>query len=429
MGIPRGTAIGSVVVDEPLASGRSDLYRGRQRGLEREVIVRVLPRDRSGPRAERFWREARFAARIAHPNVLQVFDCLARDGDVYLVRECVDGSSLREALDHARETGSQRLRPELAARIALELAVALEQLHLHSVVHTDLRPEHILVSRRGELKLDGLGGAREPGELPADASTLDPTYAAPELGRGARVDARADVHSLGALLEELVSGRRPGSAYAEVAHAPRRLRRLIRACRAPSPALRPDLAEVMHRLRHAAGPLDTRAQRAELATWMWQVRVRSRARSLRPGDAKDGGVPLPVVPTPSSRRALRRGRGRAVAAGGGAALLVLGALLLRQVSADPEPGTAAEAVPSVSSPPPMAALTLAVYPWARVEIDGRDTFYTPRAMPVELAPGPHEVVLDHPSHGEVRRVLELQAGERRTLRHAFVPRETPRSEE
>ena len=422
MGIPRGTAIGSVVVDEPLDSGRSDLYRGRQRGLEREVTVRVLPRDRSGPRAEEFWREARFAARIAHPNVLQVFDCLARDGDVYLVREYVDGSSLREALDRARETGSERLRPQLAARIALELAVALEQLHLHSVVHTDLRPEHVLVSRRGELKLDGLGGAREPGELPADASTLHPTYAAPELGRGARVDARADIHSLGALLEELVSGRRPGSAYAELIHAPRRLRRLIRACRAPSPALRPTLAEVMRRLRRAAGPVDARAQRAEVATWMWQVRVRSRARALRPGDTPQSSVRPPIVQT---RPPLQLGRRRALVVGSGAALLALAALLLGRVSADPEP----EPVPQVSAPPPSAALTLAVYPWARVEIDGRDSFYTPRAQPVELTPGPHEVVLDHPSHGQVRRVLELQAGERRTLRHTFVPRETPWSAE
>ncbi|MBW2413159.1 MAG: serine/threonine protein kinase [Deltaproteobacteria bacterium] len=426
MGIPRGTAIGSVVVDEPLDSGRSDLYRGRQRGLEREVVVRVLPRDRSGPRAEHFWREARFAARIAHPNVLQVFDCLARDGDVYLVREYVDGGSLREVLDRARETGSQRLRPQLAARITLELAVALEQLHLHSVVHTDLRPEHILVSRRGELKLDGLGGAREPGELPVDASELDPTYAAPELGRGARVDARADVHSLGALLEELVSGRRPGSAYAEVAHAPRRLQRLIRACRAPSPALRPDLAEVMHRLREAAGPVDARTQRAEVATWMWQVRVRSRARSLRPGEADDDPARPPAM---QIRPPLRAGRHRALAAAGAMGLLALGAVLLGRVSAGPEP----EPLPAVSAalpPPPQAAtLTLAVYPWARVEIDGREPFYTPRAEPLELVPGPHEVVLDHPSHGEVRRVLELRAGERRTLRHTFIPRETPWSTE
>lgn len=415
MGIPRGTSIGSVVVDEPLARG-DDLYRGRQRGLEREVSVRVLPRERSGPVAERFFREARFAARVAHPNVLQVFDCLARDGEVFLIREHVDGDSLREALDRARDSGSQRIRPELAARMALELAVALEQLHLHSVVHTDLRPENVRVSRRGELKLDGLGGAREPGEAAPDASTLDASYAAPELLRGAPVDPRADVYSLGALLEELLSGRAPASAHADAIQAPRRLRRLIRACRAASPALRPQLSEVMQRLRQAAGRVDSRGQRAELATWLWQVRVRSRARALHPDQQAAAGLP------PRGGRSLPRQRRRpATLAAIGASVLLASWGVATWVTQDDESATQ---LPVVSAPPP-AALTLAVYPWARVEIDGEAPFYTPRASPLALSPGPHVVVLQHPRHGTVRRVLELAAGEHRTLRHAFIPRELP----
>ena len=66
-----------------------------------------------------------------------------------------------------------------------------------------------------------------------------------------------------------------------------------------------------------------------------------------------------------------------------------------------------------------------MYPWARVEIDGESSFYTPHAAAVPLTPGQHEVVLTHPRHGTVRRVLELEPGEQRTLRHAFVPREPP----
>ena len=422
MGIPRGTSIGSVVVEEPLAEGGENLYRGRQRGLDREVTVRVLPRDRSGPLAERFWREARFAARVAHPNVLQVFDCLARDGEVFLVREHVDGNSLREALDRARESDSQRIRPDLAARMALELGVGLEQLHLHSVVHTDLRPENVRVSRNGELKLDGLGGAREPGESPPDASLLDATYAAPELLRGGPVDPRADVYSLGALLEELLSGRAPGSAYADATGAPRRLRRLIRACRAASPALRPQLSEVMDGLRDAAGRVDARLQRAELATWLWQVRVRSRARTLQPGE----GSPAPVLsasagPPIQGRPPLIQRRRPALLAVVSATVLLAAWGVAAWVT--PQADAPAE-MPAVSAPP-SAALTLAVYPWARVEIDDQPVFYTPHAAAIELSPGQHVVVLGHPRHGTVRRVLELEAGEQRTLRHAFVPRETP----
>jgi hypothetical protein len=419
MGIPRGTTIGSVVVDEPLPRQGSgddgDLYRGRQRGLDREVTVRVLPRDRSGPTAERFFREARFAARVAHPGLLQVFDCLARDGEVFLVREHVDGDLLREALDRARDSESERIRPELAARMALELAVALEQLHLHAVVHTDLRPANVRISRKGELKLDGLGAAREPGEAAPDPATLDPAYAAPELLRGAHVDPRADVYSLGALLEELLAGRPPGSAHADSLAAPRRLRRLIRACRAASPALRPELSEVMERLRVAAGDVDSRSQQSELANWLWQVRVRSRARELRPEGAEEPGA-RPVLhgrPPPVRRR--RRTLGGGAAAAG--VLVLWGVALLIAAAREPQ-----LEVPAVSAPPP-AALTLAVYPWASVKIDGESSFYTPRAAPVELTPGQHEVVLEHPRHGSVRRVLDLRAGEHRTLRHAFVPRE------
>src|SRR5262245_31247271 len=159
--IPQGGSIGSLLIEERLAStGSGELLLARQPGLGRRVLVRSLRHEcLDNPRlVERFRREGRMAARLIHPNVQQVFDLFAWRGDHYLVLEHVAGESLRALLDASRSPA------DVGLQIGLELARGVEALHRAGVVHTDLRAETVRVGQLGEVKICGLAWARSEGE-------------------------------------------------------------------------------------------------------------------------------------------------------------------------------------------------------------------------------------------------------------------------
>src|SRR5262249_22135672 len=148
-------AVGSLLFDERVpSSGPADVLVARQPGLDRRVRVKILRRESlvDAARVAKLRREARMAARACHPNVQQVCDLFAWQGDHYLVLEYVEGESLGAWLE--RLGAPPR---EVASCLALELARGLEALHAAGIVHADLRPENPRVGRWGEVKLEGLG--------------------------------------------------------------------------------------------------------------------------------------------------------------------------------------------------------------------------------------------------------------------------------
>ena len=191
--------------------GMGTVYRARQRRLDRLVAVKVLHQDLAATPAftERFEREARTLARLDHPNIVRVYDFGHRDGLYYLVMEHVDGVTLRQVIQ------AGEVKPQEALTMVPQICAALQYAHDQGVVHRDVKPENILLSKSGALKVADFGLAKlvGPGDarITATAQVMGtPHYMAPEqIEKPNEVDHRADIFALGVVFYELLTGELP----------------------------------------------------------------------------------------------------------------------------------------------------------------------------------------------------------------------------
>jgi eukaryotic-like serine/threonine-protein kinase len=214
-----GSKLGSYEVVAPLgAGGMGEVWRAHDTRLGRDVAVKVLPPALAtdGAAGARFEREARAVAALAHPNVLSIFDFGREDGLAYAVMELLEGATLRETLV------GRALSPRRAVEVAREIALGLGAAHERGIVHRDLKPENVFVTKDGRVKILDFGLAKETspaGGSGSQLATVDQQtepgtvlgtvgYMSPEQVRGLPVDARTDVFALGAILYEMLAGRR-----------------------------------------------------------------------------------------------------------------------------------------------------------------------------------------------------------------------------
>lgn len=192
--------------------GMATVYRGYDSTLKRDVAVKVLhPHLVSHEEARaRFEREARSVAKLHHNSIVEIYDYAeAESGEVFIVMELVDGYTLREFL--LEHTGHP-LMAEGAALIARQIFVALKAAHAKGIVHRDVKPENILISKNGQIQLSDFGIAflAGIGQMTATGQILgSPTYMSPEHIESPTVDARADIFSLGTILYEMSVGQTP----------------------------------------------------------------------------------------------------------------------------------------------------------------------------------------------------------------------------
>ncbi len=197
------------IVERIASGGMGEVFRARDTVLAREVAIKVLHRSLAGDQAfvDRFRTEARAAAGLSHANIVAVFDWGSVDGIYYMVMEHVRGQSMRAVLNH-----EGRLEPALAAEVVRQTLLALEHAHRQGIVHRDVKPENILVTADGVVKVADFGLARAYAEgRQTQAGTVTGTvqYLAPEQIRGEPADPRSDLYSLGIVSYELLTGALP----------------------------------------------------------------------------------------------------------------------------------------------------------------------------------------------------------------------------
>jgi serine/threonine protein kinase len=220
MSIAGGTQISPYEVVEQIgAGGMGEVYRARDTRLGRDVAIKILPSNFGDDpdRQRRFEQEARATAGLNHPNIVAIYDVGAHDGSPYIVTELLEGETLGERL----RGGALPVRKTI--EYGIEIARGLAAAHNHTLIHRDLKPDNIFITKDGRVKILDFGlakflAAEEPqdgGNLPTlDVHTTPGVvlgtvgYMSPEQVRGQTADHRADIFSFGAVLYEMVSGNR-----------------------------------------------------------------------------------------------------------------------------------------------------------------------------------------------------------------------------
>jgi serine/threonine protein kinase len=299
-----GSRLGPYEILSPLgAGGMGEVYRARDTRLDRTVAIKVLsPRLSLSPEArQRFDREARTISKLSHPNVCALYD-VGREGETeYLVMELLEGETLAQALARGP------LPLEQTLLFGIEIAGALDAAHRSEVVHRDLKPGNVMLTKTGVKLLDfGLakvlapGGsgaglsamATEAGALTAEGTLLGTlSYMAPEQLEGKEADARTDIFAFGAVLYEMVTGRKAfsGKSQASLISAimtgepeplptllptsPSSLDRVLRTCLAKNPEDRwqnaGDLKRELRWIAEGSGEEAPASKRRARVLWGW----------------------------------------------------------------------------------------------------------------------------------------------------------------
>lgn len=207
------------VVDTLGSGGMADVYLARDEVLGRDVALKVLNRRFSGDEGfvERFKREARSAATLSHPNVVQIYDRgEADDGGCYISMEYLPGGTLQDRIsrDAPMDAG-------VVAGVAAQIAEALEAAHEGGVIHRDVKPQNVLVTRGGDVKVGDFGIARaeSASSMTGDAILGTAAYMSPEQAAGGPVDPRSDLYSLGVVMYEMLTGETPFAANNSISAA------------------------------------------------------------------------------------------------------------------------------------------------------------------------------------------------------------------
>lgn len=453
--------------------------------LSRTVAVKTLQFDIDLPSRVSldgmFLNEARAAAGLSHPHIVTVFDAGLSPQGVYIAMERLRGADLRQRLAEGWQPS-----PQQAAQLVRRVADALAYAHSHGVVHCDIKPANIFLSRRDKPKVLDFGIARvaHGSALPVTEGAIagSPHYLAPEQLQGGKVDARTDIHALGVVFYELLTGRKAftGDSVEQIANA------VLTNHPAPAHELRANVPRALSAIasRAMARERDERyASAAELSTDLRLWAERHAAGSTRPA-----APPAPVRPTLRAQLR-RRALVLSLAAGGMSAAAGL-TLALRPhapgpaalpataaagpaaaapaiapapaptpetlaASADTPPATVAATAPPPSTstaaprvataaappphrkpvaaptrenrsgtaaaapPPANGQLQLAISPWGEIEIDGAPAGTTPPVTRLTLPAGSHTITVRNADFPPHTATVLVSADKAVTVRHRF----------
>jgi hypothetical protein len=414
------------VLAEIGSGGMAVVYRAVQEPLGREVAVKSLKPSIAVDSgfAKRFEREAHFMASLQHENILHVYDFVKDRGTMHIVMEYVQGIDLYDLLDM-----TPRLPGDVAALIALQVARALDYAHFRGVIHRDIKPANIMISKHGEVKLMDFGIARDDklSDLTETGTGLGtPSYMSPEQILGDKLDFRSDVFSLGIVLYQMVTGRKPF-----VEDDARTVMQKIRLDRYTSPhklnpevprALERIMARCMEKMPANRYPT-TQALIDDLMDFLSsRVPINHSARMVM--YLRDLGVVTPdeadeILAASTPNRTRRGASDRSVLR----SVWIVNAVLLLaiigtgsalqaasgRIGGEPEQFTAETGTPVV--PERAGYVRFVVEPWAEVQIDGQHVLTTPTARQIPLPPGRHYLKFVNPYFPEVNQEVWVRENE------------------
>jgi serine/threonine-protein kinase len=239
---------GRYEIEEVVGSGgMATVYRAHDRLLERRVALKILHEHfvRDADAVERFQREARSVAQLAHPNIVTVIDRGEDDGRPYIVFEYVEGENLKQ---HLARRGA--LPAPEALDLALQVALALEAAHDRGVVHRDVKPQNVILAEEGRAKVTdfGIARARDTGAITVTGTVMGTSdYIPPEQAQGEPAGEQGDVYSLGVVLYELLTGEVPYEAENPVAVAMRHVHDPVPSARERRPDVPPRVDAIVRR--------------------------------------------------------------------------------------------------------------------------------------------------------------------------------------
>ena len=298
--------------------GMADVYKATDRLLQRPVAVKILHEQfqRDQEFIEKFHREAQAAARLSHPNIVNIYDVGVSAGEHYIVMEYVPGTTLKELIQQRGH-----LEPDAALAITREIAEALAHAHANGLVHCDIKPHNILMLDGAHAKVADFGIARAVTEstMTYSGNVIGSVhYFSPEQAKGTVITPKSDVYSLGVVLYEMLTGELPFTGENPVSIAmkhlqdePTPVRRidpaippvveaLVARMMAKDPALRPESAELVHEIAQAEAMVKNGTDPGAPDPFATQVlpRVGDKNAPIPPRRAARAQRPSPYDPHP-----------------------------------------------------------------------------------------------------------------------------------
>lgn len=318
------------IVGQIGSGGMADVYKARDNKLNRYVAVKVMKSEfrEDSSFIKKFTREAQAAAGLANPNIVNVFDVGEDNGIYFIVMELVEGITLKEYIS---KKGKLSIRE--ATSIAIQVCMGLEAAHAQNIVHRDVKPQNIIISTDGKVKVTDFGIARAASSNTISSNAMGSVhYSSPEQVRGGYADSKSDIYSLGITLYEMVTGRVPFDGDTTVSIAikhlqdemdapskytpdmPRSLEQIIYKCTQKSPDRRyASMAGLINDLKHSLidpngdfvrlTPLSDHAQTVMISS-AEMAAIKAGGRSIKQEEA----VSSSDFSTYSSTAAARKGR-------------------------------------------------------------------------------------------------------------------------
>lgn len=195
------------IIDNVGSGGMADVYKARDQRLNRFVAIKVLKPEYSSDKSfvNKFRGEAQSAAGLSHPNIVNVYDVGDDGGLHYIVMELVEGITLKRFIER-----KGKLEIKEAVGIAIQIAQGMEAAHDNHIIHRDIKPQNIIISRDGKVKVTDFGIAKATNSNTLTSNTMGSVhYLSPEQARGGYSDEKSDIYSLGVTLYEMLSGKVP----------------------------------------------------------------------------------------------------------------------------------------------------------------------------------------------------------------------------